>query len=98
MDSALRQELDRREAVLRRLQEILVERLQLAQDPADLDPDALLVGGGLDLDSLDMLTLIVGTEGHFGLRLEDEVAARRALRSLNTLADLILEGGYDVRA
>ena len=57
MDPTLAAKIARREAVVRSLQELLVERQQLAQAPADLDPDALLVGGGLDLDSLDVLTL-----------------------------------------
>lgn len=95
MDPTLAAKIARREAVVRSLQELLVERQQLAQAPADLDPDALLVGGGLDLDSLDVLTLVVGVEQVFHLRIETEAAARPALRTLNTLADLILSAQGD---
>jgi acyl carrier protein len=90
MDAELREQIERREQVVRRLQELLVTRLQLGRDPAELDPDAPLLGGGLDLDSLDALELVVSTEVVFGVRIEDDKTGRMYLRTLNTLADLIL--------
>lgn len=80
----------RRERIVRRLQEIVIAALKLDAAPEDIDPDAQLLGGGLELDSVDALELIVWIEREYGVRIEDEQVGRVALRSLNTLADLVL--------
>ena len=83
-------QIDRREQVVRRLQNLLVERLHIERAASEFDPDAPLFGAGFDLDSIDTLDLIVGAETEFGVRIEDDVTGRIYLRTLNTLADLII--------
>jgi acyl carrier protein len=80
-----------RSAVLRQVQLLVVECLLLDKDPEELDPDAPLFGGGLALDSLDAVELVVAVEQAFELRVvEDRDAPPLALRSLNTLVDHVL--------
>jgi len=79
-----------REALLGRLRELLVERLQLRRGVDELDPDAPLFGSGFGLDSLDAVELVVCLESEFGVRVTDGVALRQAFRSLNTMIDLVL--------
>jgi acyl carrier protein len=89
-DRLLRSQLAQRELVVRRLQQLLVDRLHIARAASEFDPDAPLIGAGIDLDSLDALDLVVGAELAFGVRIEDDTTGRLYLRSLNTLADLII--------
>lgn len=59
-----------------RIKEILVERLNLATDPADIGDDAPLFvapdEGGLGLDSVDALELAVALNGEFDVEIGDE--------------------------
>jgi acyl carrier protein len=82
-----------REALLHRLRELLVERLRLRRDVDELDPDAPLFGSGFGLDSLDAVELVVCLESEYGVRVTDAVALRQAFRTLNTVADLVVERG-----
>lgn len=61
-------------------------------DVAAIGDDDLLVGGALQLDSLDALQICMEVKNRYGVRIEGGVEARRALQSINALADTIL--GY----
>ena len=94
MDSALRERIHNRQVVLEGIKCELVDRLQLEVQPRDIDDDTFLFGGGLALDSIDSMEIIIGMEARFGIRVpEGEVAA---LRTINTLADLV-ESSKDTR-
>ena len=72
------------------LKTLLVKRLRLNDvDPASLADDAALVGGGLALDSIDMLEVALAVEDRFAVKIADEDLARKAFRSINDLADFI---------
>ena len=68
--------------ILRRL------RLELV-DPDSTQDEALLVGGGLDLDSIDLLELVVGLEKEYGLKIADVAEGRRILTSVKSLAEYV---------
>jgi acyl carrier protein len=57
----------------------------------ELGDDDVLIGGPLELDSLDALQLCMEVQQRYGVRIEGGPEARRALASINTLADAILE-------
>lgn len=80
-----------REEILARLRQVLIERLHLRRAPDELDPDAPLFGAGFALDSLDAVELVVCLDGAFGVRVSDGAVLREAFRSLNTIADLVLD-------
>ena len=83
--------IDQRDQLLQELQALLVDCLMLEREPEELDPDAPLFGGGLALDSLDAVELVVAVEEAFGVRVvEDRDAPPLALRSLNTLLDHVV--------
>ena len=72
------------------LKRFIVRRLRLEQvDPDSIQDDALLVGGGLDLDSIDILELVVGLEKEYGIKVADVAEGKRALASVASLADYI---------
>jgi len=72
------------------LKRFIVRRLRLEKvDPDALEDDALLVGGGLDLDSIDLLELVVGLEKEYGLKIADVAEGRRILKSVESLAQFV---------
>ena len=94
MDNALLIRIQNRRTILETIKNELVDRLQLDVQPPDIDDDTFLFGGGLQLDSIDSMEIILGMETRFGIRVpEGEVAA---LRTINTLADLV-ENSKDER-
>ncbi|HEU4401379.1 MAG TPA: phosphopantetheine-binding protein [Candidatus Polarisedimenticolia bacterium] len=72
------------------LKRFIVRRLRLEHvDPETIEDDAPLAGGGLDLDSIDLLELVVGLEKEYGLKVPDAAEGRRALASVTSLAAYI---------
>ncbi len=95
MDPEIAKRIARRHEILGRIHKILIERLQVRRQPDELDPDTPLFGAGIGLDSVDAVELVVSIETEFGIKLREELAGRRYMRTINTLADLVwhlLEG------
>lgn len=68
----------------------IIESLNL-QDitPDQIEDEAPLFGGGLGLDSIDALELVVMLEKNFGIVIKDIEEGRPAFKSVRTLADFI---------
>lgn len=74
----------------RRLKELLIERLNFEDmDPEDIGDDEPLFQGGLELDSIDALEIVVMLESEFGLKVRNEESARDNFRSISSLAEMI---------
>lgn len=93
MTEALRSQLERRAALIARLQEVLVTALRLEIALEDIDPNTPLFGTGLGLDSIDTLEFVLSLEEAFGLDSGRVQSDQYTLRNLNTLADLIEREG-----
>ena len=75
-----------------RVKELIVRQLKLDVDPASIRDDAPLFGdadGGLGLDSIDALELVLGVEKEFGIKVQDEEVGVKAFASVNSLCDFI---------
>lgn len=79
-----------REELKLTLKQMIIDECDKDVDVAEIGDDQQLIGGGLDLDSLDALQISMWVQKQFGIRIENGPAARSALRSVNSLADLIL--------
>ena len=55
-----------------RIKRVLVDRMNLKMNPDDVKEDEGLFGGGLGLDSIDALDLVVGIYEEFGVELKDD--------------------------
>jgi acyl carrier protein len=74
----------------RKLKELLIERLKFEDmTPDDIPDDEPLFAGGLGLDSIDALEIVVMLESEFGIKVKNESAAREHFRSIATLADYV---------
>jgi acyl carrier protein len=75
-----------------RIKEMLVKNLMLQVTVNQIGDDLPLFGpNGLGLDSIDALELVVGLEKTFGVGVPNSEVAGRALRTVNTIHDYILE-------
>ena len=74
------------------IKHLMVENLML-QTPADEIADDLpLFGpGGLGLDSVDALQLVVALDKNYGLKISDPEAAKGILQNVNTIAAAVQE-------
>ena len=74
------------------LKALIIKNLKLEDiTPASIDAAAPLFGGGLGLDSIDALELVVGLEKTYGIRIPDEDVGKEAFASVNALADYVLK-------
>ncbi len=74
----------------RRLKELLIERLKFEDmTPDDIADDDPLFAGGLGLDSIDALEIVVMLESEFGIKVKNEGNARESFRSISTLAEFV---------
>lgn len=76
-----------------RVKNLIVTRLKLEVDPASIDSQAPIFGGGLGLDSIDALELVLGIEQEFGVRIDDEEIGSAALASVEALSEFLVERG-----
>ena len=74
----------------RKLKELLIERLKFEDmTPDDIGDDDPLFAGGLGLDSIDALEIVVMLESEFGIKVKNETSARDSFKSISTLADFV---------
>ena len=57
--------------------------------PETIATDDELFGGGLGLDSIDALELIVLLEKNYGIKLKDPAQGKEIFRSVRTMAEFI---------
>lgn len=90
-DKDLEATIARRQQAMQRVCAMLVRQLRLAAHDDEIDPDTVLFGSGLGLDSIDAVELVVSLQSEFKVRLPEETVSALPLRTVNTLVDLILE-------
>ena len=77
-------------ALKERIKAMMVENLMLQVTAAEIGDDLPLFGpGGLGLDSVDALQLVVGLDKNFGVKIPDPAAAKEILQNVNTIADAV---------
>jgi acyl carrier protein len=77
-------------ALKNRLKEQIIEFLNLTDlKPEDIKDDEELFGGGLGLDSIDSLELIVLLNREYGITIKDPKEGRKVLIDVNTMVDYI---------
>lgn len=78
------------EELIEKLKVQIIKQLNLEDvKPEDIDPEEPLFGGGLGLDSIDALELIVLLEKEYGIRIENPKDGQKIFFSLKSLAEFI---------
>ncbi len=72
------------------IKRLMVENLMLQITPEDIGDQQMLFGpGGLGLDSVDALQLVVALDKKYGFKIPDPECARRVLQSVSTMAEAV---------
>jgi acyl carrier protein len=78
------------ESVKEQLKPIILNSLRITDlTPGDLRDDQPLLGGELEIDSIDILQLVMEIERHFGIKLVQGSFNQKHLESVNALAAII---------
>lgn len=73
------------------LKEMIIEECDKDMEPSEISDHEQLIGGGdLDLDSLDALQISMSVQKKYGVRIENGPDAKKALRTVDALADKII--------
>jgi len=74
------------------LKQLIIDAVNLEEiTPDQIDPDAPIFNEGLGLDSIDALEIVVEIEKQYGILIPDIEVGRKALASVNALAQFIQE-------
>ncbi len=77
-------------SIKEQLKPIILKSLRITDlTPEDLGDDQPLLGGDLEIDSIDILQLILEIERHFGIKLVDAKFDEKAWESIDVLAATI---------
>lgn len=72
------------------IKDMMVENLMLQVSSAEIGDELPLFGpGGLGLDSVDALQLVVALDKNYGLKIRDPEAAKEILRNVSTIAEAV---------
>lgn len=72
------------------LKPLILKSLRITDmSPAQLRDDQQLMGGDLEIDSIDVLQLVLGIEKHFGIKLVTGKLDQEAWKDINSLAATI---------
>jgi len=76
--------------IKQQLKAIIIQGLRITdRTPESLQDDQALLNGDLEIDSIDILQLILEIERHFGIKLVDGDFDETAWHSINTLAAIV---------
>ena len=77
------------ENIIEELRHLIAEKLDRNITLEEIDPDAPLLGEGLNLDSLAIVELITLSEENFGIEFGEDDLTMEAFANLRTLAGVI---------
>lgn len=80
------------EELIKNLKVQIIENLNLEDiTPEDIETSAPLFKGGLGLDSIDALEIMIILEKYYNIKIQDPKGVRVAFYSVETLAKFIVE-------
>jgi len=84
--------MDNTAALKQDIKRLMVENLMLQIRPDAISDDQPLFGpGGLGLDSVDALQLVVAIDKTYGLKIADPEVARQILQSVTTMSAAVAQ-------
>ena len=84
--------MDNLNALKQQIRQLMVENLMLQITPAEIGDQQILFGpGGLGLDSVDALQLVVALDKTYGLKITNPETARQILQTVASIARAVAE-------
>ena len=72
-----------------RVKQVIIRMLSLEVDADEIDDEDELFGGGLGINSMATIEIIVGLEEEFGIEVPDEELRVELFDSVQTMADYV---------
>ena len=72
-----------------RVKKVIIRTLSLEVDAEEIDDEDELFGGGLGINSMATIEIIVGLEEEFGIEVPDEELRVELFDSVQTMADYV---------
>lgn len=72
-----------------KIKEIIITKSEVNMMPDDIGDTDYLLFGGLNLDSITIIEILVALEGEFGITFEDYELTEESMTSVNVIAELI---------
>ena len=72
-----------------RIKQVIIRTLSLEVDADEIDDEDALFGGGIGLNSMATIEIIVGLEEEFGIEVPDEDLRVELFDSVQTMADYV---------
>lgn len=85
----------KKQEIITKLKDLIVYELDINVKKEELSDDSPLLEGGIGLDSISIVNLIVLIEKTFNIRFQDEEITMDLFSDLNTLSSFI-ESKYEV--
>ncbi|MCT9818995.1 acyl carrier protein [Microbacterium sp. W1N] len=76
-------------ATLTAVREVLVDALELTQQPDDLQPDTALFGALPELDSFGVVALVGALEDRFDITIDDDEFGAELFETVGSLAGFV---------
>jgi acyl carrier protein len=68
------------------IKKLIISSANLQVLEAEIDDNAVLFQGGLGLDSIDLLELVVNIDKKYGLKIQNNEPGKQALKNVESLA------------
>ena len=81
-----------------RIKQVIIRTLSLEVDAEEIDDEDVLFGGGLGLNSMATIEIIVGLEEEFDIEVPDEDLRVELFDSVQTMADYVRTALHKVPA
>ena len=81
-----------------RVKQVIIRTLSLEVDAEEIDDEDELFGGGLGINSMATIEIIVGLEEEFGIEVPDEDLRVELFDSVQTMADYVRTALHKVPA
>lgn len=76
--------------LIEKLKARIIEVLELQEiAPEDIDPDEQLVGGRFEIDSIDVMELVILLEKDYGVFIDSKELGAEVLQSVRAMANFI---------
>lgn len=84
------------EKLIKELKVKIADTLNLMNIKAeDIDPDEQLVGGSLDIDSIDVLEMVIMIEKDYGVKIDNRELGIKVFATLRSLAEYIQKNSQE---
>lgn len=80
----------KREALVRDIVDLIVDAVNLRhKNKGEITAETALVASGLDLDSLDILEIVVAIENRYQIKVQDANEGKQIFQNIGTIADFV---------